>query len=101
MGDGANDHKRAAPASMSPSCAQDFAGVWFRFAPEKEWQQLTNYIARLLGDSFMWNLFSAASVLRAKGMFDLNPQMAELEFIYDVVIERRFALTASKEQGYQ
>jgi colanic acid/amylovoran biosynthesis glycosyltransferase len=55
-------------------------------APEKDWRQLSVYIAQLLLSADVWKKFSHAGRERVQQMFDLKKQSAKLEDIYRELI---------------
>jgi colanic acid/amylovoran biosynthesis glycosyltransferase len=56
-------------------------------APEKNAEQLSAHIVRLLQDSALWNQFSQAGQDRVRSQFDLYRQTEKLEGIYRSVLD--------------
>lgn len=56
-------------------------------APERDWEKLADYIARLLEDDKLRRRFGALGVERVRSMFDLRNQTRGLEELYASVLE--------------
>uniref|UniRef100_B8HLM7 Glycosyl transferase group 1 n=1 Tax=Cyanothece sp. (strain PCC 7425 / ATCC 29141) TaxID=395961 RepID=B8HLM7_CYAP4 len=58
-------------------------------APERDWVALSTYLQHLLTDTDLWTQFSQAGQERVQTQFDLQKQTAQLEQLYQQVLDQR------------